>query len=129
MDFWRIVAILKKRKWFILLAGLAGGVLALAVTQAIGPRWVATVRFIATPTSPALSADGSKNPGDSLARPPLHLKGEGDAQAEMYESQVKSRDVLEPALHSLALQHRWAGVINPNDIQVVADAPGYFELQ
>jgi Mrp family chromosome partitioning ATPase len=76
------------------------GVLTVGVTRLTGSQWVATVRFVATPTAsnPVAPDAGSSDSGDDSQNVP------GKSQAAIYESMVKSEDVLKPALVKAGFQ-------------------------
>jgi polysaccharide biosynthesis transport protein len=124
MDFWRVTAILNKRKWFIVLSVLVGTALTYGATRLIGSKWLATVQFVSpqgsglTLTSDAAAAE----PGSEASM--LAAK----SQALIYTAIVKSRDVLEPALKDSLEQDRLPPDLLKN-IEFVAVAPHLFQLQ
>ena len=46
MNFWRVIEILSKRKWLIVLSVVVAAALSAGATHLIGSRWVATVQLV-----------------------------------------------------------------------------------
>jgi len=115
MNFWRIVEILNKRKWLILLSVVASIGLTFLVTRLIGYKWVGTVRLVST-------APMDQQPGSDGMRDQMNSK----FQAPVYDAMLKSRDVLEAAF-------RVAKVVDVpenflQNIQISSAGPRLFEL-
>lgn len=120
MDYWRIAAILGKRKWFILLSVEVTLLLTWGVTKWVGAKWTATVQFVA-PQNSQLNA-GGETAGTS---------GDGSQSAQsqtiIYAAMIKSQDVLEPTLREVHLTQ-----IPPNLLKTLdftSNGPGLYQLQ
>jgi capsular exopolysaccharide synthesis family protein len=98
MDFWRVVAILNKRKGHIALSVVVSCVLTWGATHLMGSRWQATVRLGSPQVLPGLPsgmASGEAENGEEAAAK------QAKSQAAMYRAMIKSRDVIGPALARL----------------------------
>jgi non-specific protein-tyrosine kinase len=120
------VEILDKRKWLILLSMVVAAALTFGATRLIGSKWVATVRLVSEPTAAANEVDAQRGSPD-IPDP----EGRGaKAQAVVYATMVKSRQILRPALELLGetdLQQDFLQNLNQN---ITLDATGTrtFEL-
>ena len=121
MDFWRLVSVIGKRKWLILLSVAVTVVLTIGASRLMGSKWIATVRFVATDNSVLTSA----TPGAEAAREESQV--EAEHKAVVYTSVVRSKEVVEPVLKQLNITHL------PDDFldsfKFEAATPKVFELQ
>src|SRR5262249_42724262 len=122
MDFWRITAILNKRKWFIVLSVIVGSSLTFGATRLIGSKWTATVQFVSPQTTPSTTT------GDTTAEPASEQSlASAKSQAVIYTAIVKSRDVLEPSLRVVNQSNLSPDLLK--SIEFTAVAPHLFQLQ
>jgi capsular exopolysaccharide synthesis family protein len=96
MDFWRIVAIVNKRKWLIMLSVVVTAILTLGATKLVGSKWMAIVSFSAD--SPLRTALAGGEQQDTIRGKMI-----ADQMAEVYTSQITNPRVLGPALQKLGL--------------------------
>ncbi len=119
MDFWRVIEILKRRKWVILASVfstllLTGGALHLA-----GPRWAATVEFVSP--QPILQDGSGPAPGSEAAQAAMKT------DVTTYTSVIKSRDVIELMCKKLNMSRISPGFLD--DVDFSSNGPRSFQLQ
>ncbi len=122
MDFWRIVGILNKRKWLILLSVLATIALTYGSTRLSGSRWEATVRFVvpSVPGVPGSAEDmGSDSSGGIIG---------ARSRATMYGAMARSEDVVFKAEQKAGLLSRVPGDVL-GTIEFAAVSPRLYELK
>ncbi len=92
MHFWRLVEILDKRKWLIVLSMILTAALTYGATRLIGSKWVATatLRSVPPPSSDLVAPSREEVP---------EMEGRRSrAQAVNYDAMLKSQPVLLSAL-------------------------------
>jgi len=115
MDFWRIVSILNRRKWLILLSTVVAAALTAGTTRLIGSKWTATVHF--------------SKPENISGTPTTETEPERSAKndASTYFDLIKSKNVVGPVLAKLNITKL------PDDfyknVAFEAEGPRLFALQ
>ena len=128
MDFWRTISILNKRKWLILFSAIMSALLTYGATRLVGSKWQASVKFMASSTSPLAKMNAQPGaPTDDNGNPEPRDMQEAKDRARAYSDVVRSRNVILPAISLVKMT-------NPPDkfldnITVEATSPTNYELQ
>ncbi len=120
MDYWRIAAILGKRKWFILLSMFVTAGLTYGITKMMGSKWTATVQFVSPQSSQLTSGtDSGENSADTIQT--------AQTQAIIYSAIMKSQDVLMPTLKEVHLKQLPGNMLKTLDF--TSTGPRLYQLQ
>lgn len=116
MDFWRLVDILNKRKWLILLSVVVSAALTYGATRLTGSVWMGVVRLVANPASS----------GGNNAQTQGYSELQMQAEAKAFESIARGQDVTKPAMEEA---HLGNDVLALENITVQPGGPRIFELR
>lgn len=101
MDFGRILAILSKYKWLILICVCVTSVLVLAVVRLLPANWIGSVRLMTLNTSSG--GDAPRGEGEGAAN--------AQATARIYMAMVHSKEVVEAAARASGVEAQLKGVV------------------
>lgn len=127
MDFWRVVEILNKRKWLLMLSVIATVVFTFGGTRLVGSKWQAVVRFVTPPNSALTSPTLTANTPDTTQSDGLAAMQSAKAQAAVFEAIAKSPGVLAPVLQQLHERELPANFLK--NVEFEAVGPRLFELR
>ena len=122
MNFWRVVEILGKRKWLILLSIVVASALTAGATRLVGSKWIASVQLVVPQNTAMLKSDTNDDSNTDNQAAQTAVKG----QIAVYTAVLKSRNVVEPVLTQLGMT-----AVPPDffkNIEITSAGPRLYQL-